>query len=139
LLVGYVGNLLGGGAENYGAITKPSFAPPAIVFPIVWTILYILMGLSAYMVYQSDTNYKTMALIAYVVQLIVNSLWTLFFFRLEWRLFAFIWLLLLIVLVCITIYKFFKVCKTAAYLQIPYLLWLIYAAILNYSIYTLNK
>ncbi|MDR0978592.1 MAG: tryptophan-rich sensory protein [Lachnospiraceae bacterium] len=138
LLFGFLGSILGGDMNNYTYLNKPWFSPPSIVFPIVWTILYVLMGLASYMVYQSDTNYKTMSLSLYIAQLIVNSLWTLFFFRLEWRLFAFIWLLFLIVLVIATICKFYKISKVSAYLLVPYLIWLIFAAILNYSIYFLN-
>lgn len=138
LVVGFVGNMLGGSMALFDNIEKPWFAPPAILFPIVWTILYILMGISSYLVYKSDSEYKRIALILYGIQLVLNALWSMIFFRFENFLLAFIWLILLIVLVILMVYYFCKADKRACYLQIPYLLWLIFASILNYSIYTLN-
>ena len=139
LLFGGLGALLANSMSGYQELNKPSFAPPAILFPIVWSILYILMGISSYIVYISDNKEKESALIVYGTQLIINSLWTFIFFNLQARLFAFMWLLILIILVCIMIYKFFKVNKLSAYLQIPYLIWLVFAAVLNFATYTLNK
>lgn len=138
LLAGVIGMFLGGNMDSYSSLNKPPLTPPKILFPIMWTILYILMGISAYMVYQSDTRYKTKAIVVYIIQLIINSLWTLFFFRLNLKLFAFIWLVFLIIVLLNTIYRFYKICKTAAILQIPYLLWLLFASYLNYAIYYLN-
>lgn len=137
LAIGFIGNFLGN-PDSYSIINKPFFSPPAIVFPIVWTILYTLMGISAYMISTSNDKDKNKAYLIYVIQLIVNGLWSLFFFRLRWYLFAFIWILLLISLVIIMIDKFTKISKTSGYLQIPYLIWLIFASILNLSIYFLN-
>ena len=140
LIAGGIGALLGGDMKNFDSLQKPAFTPPPILFPIVWTILYILMGISSYLVCynNTDTKFKTTACTLYIVQLIVNSLWTLFFFRLKMLLFSFIWLILLLVLVIIMTVKFYKIKPLAAYLQIPYILWLIFAAILNFSIYILN-
>ena len=84
LAFGYPGNLLGGSSDSYASLIKPWFAPPAAVFPIVWTALYILMGISAFLVYQASGRYRTLALLFYGAHLIVTSLWPLFFFRLEW-------------------------------------------------------
>lgn len=136
LLVGFLGNLLGGSTDIYDKITTPSFAPPGFLFPIVWSILYILMGISAYLV-SKNTDSKD-ALTIYYVQLGVNALWSLFFFRLNWFLFSSLWIILLLCLVIYMIYLFSKLNKTAAYLQIPYTLWLTFALILNSSIYLLN-
>ena len=138
LLVGIIGSLLGNSSMGFDSINKPSFTPPGIVFPIVWTILYILMGISCYLIYSSNNPKKTKALRVYALQLIFNMLWTFFFFNLNWYLFSFFWIIVLIVLVSIMIYRFININKTAGYLQIPYLIWLIFASILNLSIYFLN-
>ena len=137
LTIGFIGSLLGG-FNNFELINKPSFAPPGFLFPIVWTIIYILMGISAYIISISNDDNKKKAYTIYLIQLIVNGLWTLFFFRLKWYLFSFIWILLLIGLVITMIDNFKPISKLSAYLQIPYLLWLIFASILNISIYLLN-
>lgn len=137
LAVGIIGNLLGN-PNTYSIINKPSFSPPAILFPIVWTILYTLMGISSYIIMISNDTNKNKAYLVYIIQLIVNGLWSLFFFRFKLYLFSFFWIILLISLVVIMIYKFYKINKLSAYLQIPYLVWLIFASILNLSIYILN-
>lgn len=136
LIFGGIGALLGNSKEGFKELIKPSFAPPAIVFPIVWTILFILMGVSYYRVYQKDKDND--AKYVYYSQLIVNTLWTLIFFRLKLLLIGYIWIILLIALVIIMIIKFYKIDKIAGYLQIPYLLWLIFASILSLSIVILN-
>ena len=138
LIIGFIGSMLGGSMALFDNIKKPIFAPPAIIFPIVWGILYILMGISSYLVYISNSRYKKIGLIFYAIQLVVNALWTMIFFRFENFLFAFIWLVLLLGIVVIMLFYFYKSDKKAFYLQIPYLIWLIFALILNYSIYTLN-
>lgn len=138
LIIGFIGSMLGGSMALFDNIKKPIFAPPAIIFPIVWGILYIFIGISSYLVYISDSRYKKTGLIFYAIQLVVNALWTMIFFRFENFLFAFIWLLLLLGIVVIMLFYFYKSDKKAFYLQIPYLIWLIFALILNYSIYTLN-
>ncbi len=139
LLAGFIGSVLGDSSMGFQTLDKPAFAPPPVVFPIVWAILYALMGVSSYIIYMSDDPSKKSALTIYFLQLIVNSLWTYFFFNLEWRLFSFYWILLLILLVVVMIRRFYKISPTAAYLQVPYLLWLCFAAILNLSIYILNR
>ncbi len=138
LIIGFIGNLLGNNSMGFNEIIKPSYNPPGIIFPIVWTILYILMGISSYLIYTSNSTKKEDALRVYALQLIFNMLWTFFFFNLNWFLFSFIWIIILIILVSIMIFKFIKINKTAGYLQIPYLAWLIFASILNMSIYFLN-
>lgn len=123
--------------DFYQNLNKP-FQLPAIVFPIVWSILYFLMGISLYLVSSSNHSDKNRAIAIYYVQLIVNSLWTLFFFGFKWFLFSFLWILLLMFLVFLMIYQFYRINKMAAYLNIPYLLWLLFAGYLNFSIYYLN-
>ena len=136
LILGALVGFISGSGSGYKEIIQPSFAPPSWLFPVVWSILYILMGISDYLV-KEDLNTNS-SLRIYKLQLIVNLLWSFPFFTFKWYLFAFIWIILLIVLVVKMIKEFLNINKTAAYLQIPYLLWIIFAAILNYSIYTLN-
>lgn len=126
------------GSSSYSTFNKPSFSPPAYVFPIVWTILYILMGISSYIIYSSDDPMRRRALTTYALQLVFNFFWSILFFGLSQYLFAFIWLIALIILIVIMIYQFYQISPLAAYLQIPYLLWCLFAAYLNYTIYTLN-
>ena len=138
LLVGILVSLITSSAMEYANFIQPSFAPPAILFPIVWTILYVLMGVS-YGILKSSflTNDKIDSI--YYFQLFVNAMWSIFFFNFEWRFFSFLWILLLIALVVSMIKEFYAKNKVAGLLQIPYLIWLIFASILNLSIYLLNK
>ena len=138
LAVGSVSALISGNMSLYSTINKPAFSPPSIVFPIVWTILYVLMGISSYIIYSSDSADKTKALKIYALQLFFNFCWSILFFRYQLYLFSFLWLVILIVLICIMIKDFYKINPAAAYLQIPYLLWCIFAAYLNFSLYTMN-
>ena len=138
IIVGLIGNLLGNSSMGFDSINKPSFTPPGILFPIVWTILYILMGISSYLIYRENNSNKSCALRVYALQLVVNMLWTFFFFNLKWYFFSFIWIILLIVLVVVMIYKFIKINKVAGSIQIPYLIWLIFASVLNFTIYIIN-
>ena len=117
---------------------QPSFSPPGYLFPIVWTILYILMGISSYLVYTSDSPAKPAALLVCAIQLVFNFFWTILFFRFSLYGLAFLWLLALIGLIAIMIYLFSKIGPTAAYLQLPYLLWCLFAAYLNFAVYMLN-
>ena len=138
IFLGSIVGFLTSSSNNYNDIIQPSFAPPGILFPIVWTILYILMGISSYIVSESNSFDKDSSLAIYVIQLVVNLLWSFLFFTFKWYLFSFLWIILLITLVIIMIKKFFNISKISAYIQIPYLLWLIFAGILNFSIYLLN-
>ena len=133
---------------DYNTIHKPPLSPPSTAFPIAWTILYILMGISygilknQYINNLSVLNNKEGKLLStkqlYYVQLAVNTLWSIIFFIFKWRLFAFIWILILIILVIPMLIDFYKKNKLAGLLQIPYLLWLIFAAYLNLGVYILN-
>ena len=125
--------------DIYSTLNQPALSPPGFLFPIVWTILYTLMGISAAIIYKSDDPERTQALKIYAFQLIVNFLWTIIFFNLRQFLFSFIWLVLLDVLVVIMISKFHKISPLAAWLQIPYLLWILFATYLNLGIYLLNR
>lgn len=142
VLVGVVSGLLTRNAmQDFEVLNQPPLSPPAWLFPVVWTILYVLMGISAYLIKTSDADEqeKSDALTLYYYQLLVNFLWPVFFFNFGWYLFAFVWLLLLWVLVILMIRSFDKINKTAAYLNLPYLLWLTFAAYLNFAIWWLNR
>lgn len=130
--------LTGNFSALYQDVNRPALAPPAWLFPVVWSVLYVLMGVSAYMIGESESDMKSSALAVYYLQLAVNFLWSpLFFvFKLYW--FSFFWLILLWILVLVMIIRFSKINKTAAYLQIPYLIWLTFAAYLNFSVAVLN-
>lgn len=138
VIVGGIVGLLISGSIDYNNLQKPFLAPPSILFPIVWTILYILMGISYGILKTQNLNTPDIKLI-YYLQLFVNALWSIFFFTLEWRLFAFLWIIILDILVIIMIIKFYQKNKTAGLLQIPYLLWVIFASYLNWAIYLINK
>ena len=120
----------------FDSIQKPPLTPPAIVFPIVWTILFALMGYSAARVYLE--NPKSNGIEVFGVNLAVNFFWSIIFFNLRAYTFAFIWLLLLIAVVVVMIIKFYQVDKPAAYLQLPYLAWLLFAGYLNLYIALVN-
>lgn len=120
----------------YDDVIMPKFAPPKIVFPIVWSVLYLLMSISLYIVTEKSNDLSNTKI--YFAQLLVNSLWTLIFFGLRWFLLGWIWIILLIVLVVIMIIKFYKVNKIAGLIQIPYVIWLCIAFYLNFSIFLLN-
>ena len=135
-LGGIVGFLISG-SMDYDMLNQPPLSPPSILFPIVWTILYVLMGVSFGILRDKHLNDSNVKLI-YYIQLIVNLLWPIAFFVLKWRLFAFIWILILDVLVVLMIFTFYKRNKTAALLQLPYLAWVLFASYLNLGVYILN-
>ena len=136
LAVGTVAGLLTkGGMEQFQELNKPMLAPPGWLFPIVWTILYILMGASSYLI----LDQKGKALTVYGYQLLVNFLWPVFFFNFGWFGFSYLWLILLWILVAKMIWEFNKISLTAALMNIPYLLWLSFAGYLNLTIWLLNR
>lgn len=136
LILGSLTGILIKNAIDFQNIIKPPLAPPAFIFPIAWTFLYLLMGVSYYL-YKKEYN-NTKISILYYLQLFFNLAWTIFFFIFKWRLFSIFWILLLIFLVFKLILNFKKEKKISAYLLIPYLLWLIFATYLNIGIYLLN-
>lgn len=138
VIIGGVIGLIISRSIDYNSLQKPPLSPPSILFPIVWTILYVLMGIS-YGIIDSKSLIELKTKIIYSLQLFVNATWSLIFFTLKWRLFAFIWIIILDVLVIVMIIDFFKKNKTAGLLQIPYLLWIIFASYLNLEVYLLNK
>ena len=136
--VGLIIGAITSSSIEYNTLIKPVLAPPGILFPIVWTILYILMGVS-YGILKSKSLVDSEINFCYYLQLFVNAMWSIIFFTFEWRLFAFIWLLILVLLIIAMIVKFYNKDKVAGLLQIPYLLWALFASYLNWSIYLLNR
>ena len=144
LLIPLVGGFLSGlislgGMKEFNSLTKPFLAPPGFIFPIVWTILYILMGVSSYLIYSENDYHSNCCLKIYIINLFINFLWSPIFFGLNLRLFAFIWIILLDLVVVYMILCFYKVNKKAAYFQIPYLIWCLFATYLNLAFYILNR
>lgn len=123
---------------DYNVLNKPPFSPPGFLFPIVWTILYILMGVS-YSILDINNLVDKQVKKVYFIQLIVNLLWAVIFFILKARLISVIWIILLLLLVIYMIINFHKRNKLSAYLQIPYLIWVAFATYLNIGVYLLNK
>lgn len=124
--------------DKYKEFIKPPLSPPGIVFPVVWTILFILMGISIYRIVMTKDFGVDSLRILYFTQLFVNALWTPIFFGINAFLFAFIWLILLLILVIIMTIKFHYLDKISAYLLIPYIIWLLFAGYLNLGVYILN-
>lgn len=153
LAVGTLAGLLTrDGMEVFSSLNKPPLSPPVWLFPVVWTVLYFLMGVSSYLIYNSDTKEKRIlqskntgekveknqALTIYGYQLLVNFLWPVFFFLFQWYFFAFLWLGLLWGLVAKMILEFGRIRQSAAFLNVPYLLWLSFAGYLNLGVWLLN-
>ncbi|MBP3348724.1 MAG: tryptophan-rich sensory protein [Clostridia bacterium] len=124
--------------EAFSQLKQPPLSPPGWLFPIVWTVLYVLMGISSYIVYQKQNTLLSDCQRLYILQLAANFIWTILFFNLKQYLFSFIWLILLIFLVARMAICFVTVDRKAAALQIPYVLWICFAAYLNIAIYYLN-
>ena len=141
LVGGIAGILTREGTQAYASMTKPPLSPPGIVFPIVWTVLYTLMGISTYLIWRKadDSAAASKAQNLYFYQLVVNFLWSFLFFNYQWYFFSFLWILLLWVLVAFMIKTFASVSKTAPYINIPYLLWLTFASYLNLGVWWLNR
>ena len=138
---GLAGILTMNSMRVYEDLVLPSLSPPSWVFPVVWTVLYILMGIASYLVYRSDAvkAEKQRALVLYAVQLVFNFIWPILFFGLQNYLASFIWLVLLWILILATTVSFSKISKPAAWLMVPYLLWVTFAGYLNLSVYLLNR
>ena len=131
-----------GNMDLYSEIIQPPLSPPPLLFPIVWTVLYILMGISSGLIYNTDSaplHERRSALYTYAISLFFNFFWSIIFFNMRAFLFAFLWLLVLLFLIALTIVKYYKINPIAAYLQIPYLLWVSFAGYLNFAIWVLNK
>ena len=142
LMIGLLAGLLTKNSmELFSLVEQPPLSPSAWLFPVVWTILYTLMGISSYLILTSEAEFEEIvgALRLYIYQLVVNFLWPTFFFNFKWYFFSFLWLILLWVLVFLMIRKFYRISKVAAVLNIPYLVWLTFAGYLNLGIWWLNR
>lgn len=135
-----LGNLFSGKAgQIYTSFVKPPLSPPGWLFGVIWPILYLLMGIAAYIIYQTPpTPERKKATTLYWVQLFVNFLWPIIFFRFKWYWISVAVIILLDVLVLITTIRFYKIKKAAGYLMIPYLIWILFATYLNIGIAVLN-
>lgn len=128
------------GMEKYSAVEKPALTPPEIVFPIVWTILYALMAVGAARVWLTEeSEEKDKGLKLYVVQLGMNFLWSILFFNFQAYSLSFFWLLGLLLVIVLMTLTFYKSDRIAAYLQIPYILWVSFAGYLNFMVWLLNR
>ncbi|NIM89956.1 MAG: tryptophan-rich sensory protein [Candidatus Aminicenantes bacterium] len=141
-LAGFIGSLFTTPAIRtwYKTLTKPAFTPPNFIFSPVWITLFLLMGISLFLVWQKkhkDREVK-IALLFFTAQLILNTFWSILFFGLKSPLWAFIEIVILWLAILVTIIKFFKVSKPAGYLLLPYILWVSFAAFLNFSLWRLN-
>lgn len=137
--VSVLGGLASAGAgDQYAQLDQPSWSPPSFVFGPVWTILYAAMAVAAWLVWRSQPTLRSPAIIAYLVQLVLNLAWTPLFFGAELRGLAFIDIVLLNVAVVVTIVLFARHSRLAATIMVPYLGWTLFAAALNFSIWSLN-
>jgi len=136
-VIGSIFNIIS--LENwYPLLVKPSFNPPNWVFAPVWTSLFFLMGISLYLIWTSKKKNKKIAINLFIVQLILNILWSALFFGLRCPLCAFIEIIVLWIAILFTIIYFYKISKISAYLLIPYIIWVSFAAVLNMFIFLLN-
>ena len=124
--------------DIYETIVSPPLAPPGWLFPIVWTILYILMGVSSAMIFSSNSTKKDDALFTYAVSLVLNFGWSIFFFNMQAFWISIVVLVALWISILVTIVKYYKINKTASWLQLPYLAWVTFAGYLNVAIAILN-
>jgi tryptophan-rich sensory protein len=138
LAVGFIAGFFTSSSINswYSTLEKPNFNPPNWLFGPVWTLLYFLMGVSLYLVWSNNGSKLAMAF--FVIQLVLNFLWSFLFFQLKNPLLAFIDIILLSVMIVVTMVSFYPISAAAAYLMIPYLLWVGFASVLNFAIYWLN-
>ena len=126
--------------KQFASLNQPPLSPPGWLFPVVWTVLYILMGAASYLVYESDAPKREIsrALTYYGLQLFFNFFWSIFFFNFGLYYFSFAWLIAMLVLIIITTVMFYSINKTAAYLMIPYIIWVVFAGYLNLGVALLN-
>ena len=140
VVCGVAGLLTSMGMDEYDLVEKPNLTPPDIVFPIMWTILYVLMGISSARIFMLDNSKeRNRSLIVYLLQLFFNFFWSILFFNFQAYAFSFFWLVALWVLILSMIIMFSRLDKLSAYLQIPYLLWVSFAGYLNLMVWLLNR
>lgn len=138
IICGSIIGLIISNSIDYGLLVKPPLSPPGFIFPIVWSILYLTMGLSYYLFKEKYPEETKLESTVYYAQLIMNLLWSILFFILKWRLFTIAWTIILLLMVIYLISLFYDKKKISAYLNILYLIWLIFATYLNIGVYILN-
>lgn len=126
------------GMKAFETVNQPPLTPPMWLFPVVWSILFVLMGIASYLAVMQKGE-DTKALTLYTVQLIFNFFWSIWFFNLGWYLFAFLWLVALWILIIATTVAFYRISKPAAWLMLPYLVWVAFAGYLNLGVWWLNR
>ena len=126
------------GMKAFETVNQPPLTPPMWLFPVVWSILFVLMGIASYLVVMQKGE-DTKALTLYAVQLIFNFFWSIWFFNLGWYLFAFLWLVALWILILATTVAFYRISKPAAWLMLPYLVWVALAGDLNLGVWWLSR
>jgi len=128
------------GVRNFAALPQPSLMPPAWLFPLVWTVLYALMGVASYKIATAEApaDKKRKALTLYGIQLAVNFIWPFLFFTGQLYFFSLVWILLLWVLVLFTTLQFFRIDPTAGWLMVPYLAWVTFAVLLNGQVFFMS-
>ncbi|MBE6153159.1 MAG: tryptophan-rich sensory protein [Firmicutes bacterium] len=136
LLVGTIVGIVTSPGTEFRLLNKPPLSPPSILFPIVWSILYLLMGISYY-IFRKNNNDETISLV-YYIQLFINAMWSVIFFLWELRLVAVFWIIILDIFVGLLIYLFYKKEEISSYLNIPYFLWCLFATYLTIGFYILN-
>lgn len=137
ILVGGIVGFLISGNIDYESLVRPPLSPPKLLFPIMWSIIYLLMGISYFILKRNENNLDIESKV-YYIQLFVNALWSIIFFLLKWRFVAILWIILLDSLVISMIYLFYKKVKISGYLNILYLVWVLFATYLTIGIYILN-
>lgn len=140
MLVGFVGSFFTIASVHtwYAALTKPWFNPPSWLFAPVWTLLYILMGISFWMIWESRSKMKARAMWMFAVQLVLNAIWTPIFFGAHATGIALGVIVLMWMAIAFTMFLFYRISKTAAWLLAPYLLWVTFATCLNFAVWKLN-
>ncbi len=138
VIIGGIVGFIISNSIDYNSLQKPILAPPGIIFQIIWTMLYILMGVS-YGILKEQSLVDSKTKLIYYAQLFVNALWSIIFFTLKLRLFAFLWIIILDAIVIAMIINFYQKNKLSGLLQLPYLIWTVFASYLNLSIYLLNN
>ena len=136
VILGSIVGFIISGSIDYNQLVQPPLAPPSWLFPVMWTIIYLLMGISYYLLKQDNDNECISRV--YYLQLGVNLLWSIIFFLFKLRLLACIWIIILDILVCLMIYWFYNTKKVSGYLNILYMVWILFATYLTIGIYVLN-
>lgn len=140
LLGGLAGLISKNGMQEFAALSKPPLSPPGWLFPVVWTVLYILMGIASYLILTSGAPKPQIsrAITLYGVQLLLNFFWTIWFFNLQLYYFSFVWIVAMWLMILATAISFYRIKKPAAYLMLSYLLWVTFAGYLNLGVALLN-